>query len=130
MGRRCRRHRLRGRTVNVKIRFADFHTITRAQTLPQATFATDDIWEVAAELLANGLKARRQGVRLLGVGMSNLEDGERVQLQLFADEEDQKKQKLDAMADEINAKFGTAGLSRASGLLHNAHHRPQPRPSQ
>lgn len=130
VGRRCRRHRLRGRTVNVKIRFADFHTITRALTLDHPTFATEEIWTVAAELLVKGLTTRRQGVRLLGVGMSHFENPEQVQQQLFTDEIDERQQQLDATADQINAKFGTAALSRASGLLHNAHHRPQPRPSQ
>jgi DNA polymerase IV len=130
VGRRCRRHRLRGRTVNLKIRFADFHTITRAQTLDHATFATEEIWQIAGELLAKGLKVRRQGVRLLGIGMSNFENPEQIQQMLFAEESDQKQSQLDATADQINAKFGSAALSRASGLLHNARHRPQPRPSQ
>ena len=48
---RLRRHKLSGRTVQLKIRFADFQTITRAQTLPEPTSTTHDLWQSAREIL-------------------------------------------------------------------------------
>ena len=67
---RLRHHKLAGRTVQLKIRFADFHTITRAQTLSEPTSTTHDIWQAAREILDTRLPARHLPVRLLGVGVS------------------------------------------------------------
>jgi DNA polymerase-4 len=130
VGRRVRRHRLRGRTVQLKVRFADFRTITRAQTLPHPTDVTQEIWQTADELLQHALPARLPGVRLLGVGLSGFERLKHVQRSLFDDGAPQKLSQLDTVADQIQAKFGSGALSRASGLLHEARHRPAPRPEQ
>lgn len=118
VGRRLRRHRLRGRTVQLKLRFADFRTITRAHTLPLATNITREIGQTAVDLLAHALPARHPGARLLGVGVTGLENPERTQRGLFEDEERQKQSQLDAVADAIQAKFGAAALSR--GLSHQS----------
>jgi DNA polymerase-4 len=128
VGRR-RRHRLRGRTVQVKVRFADFRTITRAHTLTRSTNSTHEIWQAAADLLERCLPTRCPGIRLLGVGMSGFESPEHVQRTLFDDPDERKHRQLDAAADQIQAKFGPAALNRGSGLMHNARHRPPPRPA-
>jgi len=60
------------RIVRVKLRFPDFRTLTRAQTLPGATDEEDVIAGVAARLLAATLEGRREPLRLLGVGVSGL----------------------------------------------------------
>ena len=130
VGRRLRRHRLRGRTVQLKLRVPDFRTISRAQTLPQPTSTTQEIWHAAAGLLGKSLPSRCPGVRLLGVGVSGLEHEQQLQRSLFEDWDAQKRSQLDAVADQIQAKFGSSGLSRGSGLLHGARHRPVPRPEQ
>ena len=70
---RLRRHKLAGRTVQLKIRFADFQTITRAQTLPESTSTTHDIWRAAREILDTRLPAGHLPVRLLGVGVSGFD---------------------------------------------------------
>src|SRR5216684_914134 len=53
VARRLRRHQLVGRTVQLKIRFQDFSTITRSQTLSEPTNITQEIWQAAAELLTS-----------------------------------------------------------------------------
>jgi DNA polymerase-4 len=128
VGRRVRRHGLHGRTVQIKVRFADFRTITRAETLPQATDSTQTIWETAANLLETCLPAERTGIRLLGVGLSRFENASSVQRSLFEEPELQKRTQLDAVTDQIQARFGGTSLSRGSGLLHQVEHRPMPRP--
>src|SRR5262249_17265897 len=70
--RRLRRYQLVGHTVQLKIRFADFHTITRSRTLAEPTNITEEIWRAAAELLTR-LPSEAQPVRLLGMGVSGLE---------------------------------------------------------
>ena len=127
VGRRLRRHELSGRTVQLKVRFADFHTITRSKTLPEPTNITGEIWRTAAELLESCLAARHQRLRLLGVGVSGFGGPHQVQQSLFVDEERQKLSQLDLAADQIRDRFGASALHRASGLLHDAEHTPVPR---
>ena len=130
VGRRLRRHDLRGRTVQLKLRFTDFHTITRSKTFPQPTNITEEIWRTAAELLENCLRAEHQPIRLLGVGLSGFDGGRDVQQSLFVDEERQRLAHLDKATDQIRERFGSAALHRASGLLHEAEHTPVPRPGK
>ena len=127
---RLRRHRLRGRMVQLKLRYGDFSTITRAQTLARPTNVTHDIREAAAAMLAERLPARRLQVRLIGVGVSGFENPDQVQRNLFDDGDHERQGRLDAVADQIKERFGTDALHRASGLLHGAEHRPVPRPDE
>jgi DNA polymerase-4 len=125
---RLRRNRLRGRTVNIKLRFSNFRTITRALTLPQPTDISHEIWDAVAKLLDESLPKRPLPIRLLGVGVSGFELPREKQLSLFPDESRERDTRLDSVRDQINAKFGKSALSRASGLLHQADHKPEPRP--
>jgi DNA polymerase-4 len=126
VGCRLRRHGLKGRTVNLKVRFEDFHTVTRAQTLAQATNVTQEIWQTAAKLFAERLPARRLHIRLLGVGMSGFDQPGLVQLSLFPEAEHERQSRLDQVTDQIKEKFGQASLQRALGMLHNVEHRSGP----
>ena len=65
VGCRLRRHGLRGRTVQLKVRFADFSLITRSCTLPEPTDITDELWRAADDLLCQRLPANHLPVRLL-----------------------------------------------------------------
>jgi DNA polymerase-4 len=123
VGCRMRRHGLKGRTVQLKVRYEDFHTITRAQTLPQPTNVTQEIWQTADQMFAERLPARRLHIRLLGVGMSGFEHPAMVQLSLFPEAEHERQARLDDVADQIKERFGQAGLQRALGMLHNVEHR-------
>jgi DNA polymerase-4 len=129
VARRLRRHQLRGRTVQLKIRFADFSTITRSQTLAQATNVSMELWQTADELLTQRLPQGRLSVRLLGMGVSGLDGTGQQQRTLFDDDGHTKQTQLDAVADQIRERFGTTGLERAATMLHGARHRPQPRPN-
>ncbi len=64
-----------GRTVSIKLRYSDFRTLTRAKTLPGPVSDADRIQEVALALLAP-LEPVELGIRLLGVTLSNLDEGE------------------------------------------------------
>lgn len=70
--RRLERNELKGRTITVKIKYADFRQITRSRSLPKATDDLMKIIEIALELLANsGLENKK--VRLLGISISNFD---------------------------------------------------------
>jgi DNA polymerase-4 len=77
---RLRANRLAGRTVTIKVRFHDFHTITRSVTLPAAVDTGIEIARAAKALLAQVDPS--SGVRLLGVGVTNFMAGTAVQLSL------------------------------------------------
>lgn len=127
VGSRLRRHHLKGRTVHIKVRFADFQTITRALTLAEPTDITDEIWSAAAGLLQDRVPPRRR-VRLIGVGVSGFEAAGQAQRSLFPDPDRERHSQLDAAADQIRKRFGAAALNRGSGLLHETKHKPLPRP--
>ncbi|HVX10290.1 MAG TPA: DNA polymerase IV [Pirellulales bacterium] len=128
VGWRLRRHRLRGRTVQIKVRYADFHTITRAETLAAPTDVTEVIWQTAARLLVDRLPTRRLLIRLLGIGVSHFENPEQTQRSLFEDPVDERQSRLDKTADTLKERFGADALKRGSILLHGVKHEAAPRP--
>src|SRR6266542_6018421 len=112
VGRRLRESGLAGRTVTLKLRFADFRTITRSRTLPTASDNDTEIFEVARDLLAR-LRLGRVPVRLVGVSMSNLA-GEGAPLQLRLGEDGAAWAAAVRAADAVRARFGEGAVDRAS----------------
>ena len=110
VGAALRRSGLRGRTVTVKIRDEDFRTRTASHTLSEALEADGTILKLAQELLRDLRKNRRKGVRLLGVGISSLVEGEaRPQLDLFREEgpvESERQRTLSRVVDDLKQRFG------------------------
>lgn len=120
VGFRIRQHGFYGRTVQIKLRFADFRTITRAQTLDKPSQSTADISHTALELLARA-RPDQSAVRLLGVGISGLDQSMTMNDQqgdLFAEgnNSSQRQQELDELADAINTRFGKQQLRRGGGF--------------
>lgn len=101
---------LQAKTIAIKLRWADFETITRQTTLPKPTDTASDIYREAAALLEKTL-TRGKRVRLLGVRASNLAAGR--QLSLF-DPNDEKRAQLNKAVDEIRDRFGDEALKRAA----------------
>lgn len=116
VGWRLRRYGLRGRTVHLKVRFADFSTITRSQTLPEPTDITHELWKAAEEMLCQRLPDGHLPVRLLGMGVSGLNDTGIVQGFLFDQEQRKKQAGLDAVSDQIRERFGSSALRRAASF--------------
>ncbi len=87
VGGRVRSREFVARTVGIKIRFADFRTITRVRTLPDATASTARIYDTAAELY-RGLDLDQPRVRLVGVKCEGLLDAASHAEQLALDLED------------------------------------------
>jgi DNA polymerase IV len=115
---RLRRHALRGRTVQLKVRFSDFSLITRSQTLPAPTDITDELWRAADDLLVHRLPAGHLPVRLVGMGVSGLDASGVVQGTLFDAEERQRQSRLDAAVDQLKERFGSGTIRRGTGLEH------------
>jgi DNA polymerase-4 len=112
VGRRLREAGLAGRTVTLKLRFADFRTITRGRTLPVATDTDPELHAVAGELLAR-LQLGRSPVRLVGVTVSNLQRaGAPVQLRLGPERPGWEA--AVRAADAVRARFGEGAIDLAS----------------
>lgn len=122
VGGTLRRTGLRGRTVTVKIRDDDFRTRTASHTLAGPVEADATIIGVARELLRELRRKRRRGVRLLGVGVSSMADGEEFpQLDLFPDStpmESERQRTLSRVMDALKARFGEDAV-RPGGLLED-----------
>jgi DNA polymerase IV len=126
VARRLRRYKIVGRTVQIKIRYSDFETITRSQTISEPTNTTQILVDVALELLHSSSQQIQRGIRLLGMGVSQLRESGYQQLSLFDDADEQRAKKMDAMGDTIRDKFGNGALTRGTNLAHNIHLRPDP----
>lgn len=103
-----------GRTVRLKLRYHDFATVLRSETLPMPTDSARDIYETALALWREHWQKGRP-VRLVGVGVTNLENVPYRQLGLF-DDAHPRDDKLARTLDEIRDKFGRDAIRRASFL--------------
>ena len=113
---RLRRHDLKGRAVELKVRFADFKTISRSLTLAEPSNVTQDLLDAGMDLLTKRLPPRHLPVRLLGFGVSKLDDSGTSQQQLFDQPDRARHRELDRVADQITAKFGKMAIRRGTGL--------------
>lgn len=109
---RLRQHALRAQTVQLKLRYPDFRTITRAHSLAQPSDVTQELWQVAEGLLTRNLARNSKAVRLLGMGVSGLHAGPPMQQRLFEEELRVKHGRMDGIADDIRRRFGDEVLWR------------------
>jgi DNA polymerase-4 len=108
VGARLRAGGWTARTVTLKLRYADFTTITRQQTLASATATDTTVRDAAVALLDTAWSG--ESVRLLGVGVSGLEDAP--QLDLFAQPANDR---IDRTLDRLRQRFGQDAIRRGTG---------------
>jgi DNA polymerase IV len=115
VARRMRDARRVGRTVVVRLRFDDFSRVTRSHTLAAATAHTETILQSARALLAaaSGL-IDSNGLTLVGIAVSNLDDEHAVQLALPFDRHSDDA--LDVALDAVRQRFGGSALGRTVHL--------------
>ena len=106
--------------MSIKVRFADFTTITRSRTLHEATDVGRDVYATARSLYA-ALGLDRARIRLVGVRVEQLVDGEQTPRQLQLDEPEHGWRDAERAADRASRRFGSgavrpARLVRADGL--------------
>lgn len=116
-------HRMRcagrtGRTVALRLRFADFTRATRSRTLREPTAATQTILAAARELLdAARPLIELRGLTLLGITVANLDD-DRVTRQLAIPLEPPAVAGLDCALDVVRERFGRDAITLAVLLRH------------
>jgi DNA polymerase-4 len=114
---RLRRHELAAGSVQLKLRYEGFETLTRQAPLPRQTRESAVLYDAAVSLLRRTLVEGR-GVRLIGITAINLSDAQ--QLTLFDGTE--RTDRLTRSIDAVRGRFGDRAITRAR-LLTDAPHR-------
>src|SRR5690242_8898189 len=104
-----------GRTVVLRLRFDDFARVTRSHTMPHPTAQTQAILLTARALLATARPMiERRGLTMVGIAVTNLEDGSALQLELPFNR--RSRDELDAALDQVRDRYGSAAVIRAASL--------------
>jgi DNA polymerase-4 len=114
VGRRLREAKLHARTIQLKLRYKDFTTITRAHTLPAPTQLDGEIFEQVRTLFRRNWKPGRE-VRLIGVQTSHFEE-QVEQMNLLEGGRQQRWKDALTVADRLRDRFGEASVALAGGM--------------
>jgi len=115
VARRLREHSFYARTIQLKLRYKDFTTITRAHSLAAPTQLDTEIFEQIRILFRKNWKKGAE-IRLLGVQVSSFEEAAPGQLDLLDDGRHQRWQQALAAADRLRDKFGEGSVGLAGGM--------------
>ncbi len=113
VGRRLRKHNLKGSTIKLKLRWHDFTTLTRQLTLPYPTNDDREIYTAVKDLFNKTWK-KGHPVRLLGVGVTQFDSPAR-QLSLW-DTPSNKDVNLHTAVDDLRNRYGKHSIMRGSDL--------------
>ncbi len=131
---RLRRSGRAGRTVTVRIRFADMGSITRSRTLGQPVSSTLTVTDIAEALVLGAVTGTDRQISLLAVSVSNLDEQRCLQLELplgrDCDATDGERPgsptgaarlAVDHSIDRVRERFGTAAVGYATAVLGRSH---------
>jgi DNA polymerase-4 len=132
VGRRLREQTFMARTIQLKLRYSDFTTITRAHSLSSPTQMDTEIYSAIAKLFhANWERGR--AIRLLGVQASNFEDTPG-QMDLLEGEQKQKWARAQSASDRLRDKFGDSAIFLAKTMggtfRERVHENPAEKPDK
>jgi DNA polymerase-4 len=99
---RLRRKSLYAKTLTLKVRYHDFQTTTHQTTLERPSYLESEFLPALKGLFRQ--KQKGKAVRLIGVGLSHLQN--KVQLELFGTEQGEKKTQLQKTLDGLREKYG------------------------
>ena len=105
------------RTVTLKLRHDDFHTVTRRQTLETATDLDAELFAAARTLFHGafaGARERDRGVRLIGIAATNL--GVAAEADLFEPDARRRLRELSVAVDRLRGKYGFGAVTSGSAL--------------
>ena len=131
VGRRLREQRFSARTIQLKLRYSDFSTITRAQSLSSATNVDTEI-SSAVRRLFHGNWEKGRAIRLLGVHASNFETP--AQMDLLDEEKRRRWERALSASDQLRDKYGESAVFLAKGMRggfrERVHENPAERPEK
>jgi DNA polymerase-4 len=111
---RLRRKKVQGSRVTLKVKYADFTTLTKSKTLNAGISNGSAIFQEATELMGKTDSGRP--IRLLGITLSTLEPLGSGQTDLFEDKNRERLGRLDQAVDELQRKYGANGVFKGSLL--------------
>jgi DNA polymerase-4 len=112
-----REEHLVARTVTLKLRHDDFHTVTRRHTLETATDLDAELYAAARDLFRAAfaeVRGRNRGVRLIGIAATKL--GVAAEVDLFEPDARRRLRDLSAAVDQLRQKYGFAAVTHGSAL--------------
>jgi DNA polymerase-4 len=112
---KLRRLGLTARCVHVKVRYADFESAARSQSLAAPTDRDDELFAAARDVLKTIL-TRRVRVRLVGVKLSEFRPGGELQLDLFGGKRHRRAGDLYRALDRIRERFGFSAVTAGKSL--------------
>src|SRR5216683_2160892 len=115
VGRRLREAHFHAGTIQLKLRYKDFTTLTRAHTLASPTQLDTEIFEQVRTLFRKNWKKGAQ-VRLLGVHASSFSSSQPDQINLLEGGRQQRWKDALAAADRLRDKFGESSVKLATGM--------------
>jgi DNA polymerase-4 len=113
VGSELRERGRQAKRVTLKLRYADFTTITRSRTLTRSTDTDQAIFSTGADLLRKALIQEKQPVRLIGIGVSNLTEGRQLSM---LDSTEQRLEKLNKAIDRIRSRYGFTAIQTGRTL--------------
>ena len=126
---RMRRAGLVGRTVQLRVRFADFTTISRSKTLPGSTDVGQDIYRTVVALY-DGLGLQRVRLRLVGVRVEHLTDRASATEQLLLDAPEHGWRDAEQALDRVRDRFGHSSVRLARLLDREDPYRALQQPAE
>ncbi len=111
---RLKEKRLCGSTVTLKLKTADFRILTRARSLERPTQLADKIFAASRELLVREINGTRY--RLLGVGVSALDDAEAADPADLIDRGAERRANVERAMDRVRGKFGHEAVVKGLAL--------------
>ncbi len=127
VGRRLREHNLKARTVQLKFRYSDFSTFTRAQSLPEPTALDIALIEASRRLLRGNWDSSRE-IRLIGIQATGF-DTDDGQLGLIDGERDERWRQALVAADKLRDRFGETAVKLGAGMRGAYRERVQENPA-
>ncbi len=115
VGSDLRRRGKQAKCVTIKLRYADFTTITRQQTLNRPAVTDQSIFDTGSKLLAKELSREKQPVRLIGIGVSHL--GETAHQPDMLDPSAQRQARINTVIDRIRNRYGFTAIQTGRTLL-------------
>jgi DNA polymerase IV len=102
-----------GRTISIKVRFADFTTITRSRTLRDPTDVAAEVYATARGLF-DALGLDRARLRLIGVRVEGLAEAQTSPRQMLLGDRVHGRREAEQAADRATARFGSGAVGPAS----------------
>ncbi len=104
-----------GKTITLKLKTADFKTITRSQTLDHPTQLAETLYQHSVQML-NKIEDQNLKFRLIGVGISQFGSVEDADIPDLLDTKSGKTRNIENAIDAVRAKFGSQSIGKGRGL--------------